>query len=309
MKGRTYCGGASGSLPGVFLRIVSSFRAVLSLHRRHGRRSTPFLCPALHRRRTMGDSANDEKNRLPAEVIYQTLLDNLNRELDSFWQRSLFLWSFLVLAYTGYGALIVKTLDNSALWHEWRFNFIGSCVAAGGLFLSFLWILMARASKAWYEVNEAVIEDFGARYLSNQLDNGQEYELFSSTANQTEKRNTVEKEREQKIDAETTLWSSRLVAYVGFNFWKSKTVRLRMRERGGLHIFQKSGNSSPAKINVLLGMTSLIIWCVLLGVHLSFISCTWPCAVLKVSLLVLFLSLIVPGLVRSRILSKTNEKD
>lgn len=250
-----------------------------------------------------------KETELSTEVIYQTLQENLNRELSSFWQRSLFLGSFLVLAYTGYGALIMKTLDNSALWHEWRFNLIASCVAAGGLFLSFLWILMARASKAWYEVNEAIIEDFGARYLFNQLNTEQDYNLFPPTAKQEEKRRAIEDEREQEIDEKTKRWSDRLVTYIGFNFWKSETVCLRMKKRGGIRVFKNAGNSSPAKINVLLGAVSLIVWCVLLGVHLSFNTCTWQCVIFKVSLGVLILFPIVERLVRSKILFKTNKKD
>jgi bacitracin transport system permease protein len=78
-----------------------------------------------------------------------------NFEISNLWQRSIFLFSMILLLFTGYGNLVFKLLEkneNTLLIHE-----LCCFVALLGFVFSLIWIMMAKGSKAWFEVYEKKI--------------------------------------------------------------------------------------------------------------------------------------------------------
>lgn len=86
-------------------------------------------------------------------------------EISSLWQRSIFLSVFLVLCFTGYGYLLIKivdsTYDESKLFY---LHIIAIALSGISMLFSLLWIMMAKGSKAWYEVYETAISRFEDKY-------------------------------------------------------------------------------------------------------------------------------------------------
>lgn len=97
------------------------------------------------------------------------ILDRLYKcrdlEIPNLWQRSVFLSVFLVLCFTGYGYLLLQIVDN--IYNALKLNYlhlIASFLGMLSLIFSLLWVLMAKGSKAWYEVYETAITDFEKEY-------------------------------------------------------------------------------------------------------------------------------------------------
>jgi hypothetical protein len=100
-----------------------------------------------------------------------------NLEISNLWQRSVFLSVFLILCFTAYGYL---GLELSTKYFEKDFSdqkilllsTVSLFVAVIGLTFSIVWILMAKGSKAWYEVYENAIYKFEKKhYLALDLPN------------------------------------------------------------------------------------------------------------------------------------------
>lgn len=217
----------------------------------------------------------DEKTELSAEVIYQTLQANLNRELSNFWQRALFVWSFLLLAYTGYGTLMLKIGTDDVLWGNARVHIMAGAVAVFGIFFSYLWILMAKAAKAWYEVHEAIINDFGRCYLHKDK-NG----YFSSRTAESEK--NLDK---SPVDDKVNDWKQRLAIYVGFDYCRSEVLKAKRDPTNDSCFSLFAGDYSPSRIGIFCGIFSFLLWdfvalthCVLIVTSIfesqSWISCS-----------------------------------
>lgn len=102
-------------------------------------------------------SAGDT-NKITPLHIYESLWRCRDFEISHLWQRSVFLTAFLVLAYTGYGFVLMKICDHiiekapkiSQIGFRYL-NIIGFMIALVGIILSILWIKMGKGSKAWYE--------------------------------------------------------------------------------------------------------------------------------------------------------------
>lgn len=93
--------------------------------------------------------------------VYKRLLETRDFELTTFWQRSIFLGTFLSLSYTGYGVLGLKLLETKGGEAIWLVgNLFAIVIACFGIIVSTLWILMAKGSKLWYEWQETAISAF-----------------------------------------------------------------------------------------------------------------------------------------------------
>ena len=93
--------------------------------------------------------------------VYNRLWASRDFELTTFWQRSIFLGTFLSLSYTGYGALGLKLLETKGGEAIWQVgNLFAIVIACFGIIVSALWILMAKGSKLWYEWQENAIVAF-----------------------------------------------------------------------------------------------------------------------------------------------------
>ena len=111
-------------------------------------------------------------------------------ELSHLWQRSIFITTFIILVYTGYGAIWLNVLksdinliqivnttkensDNEILTNlnkDYQYNsnkdglfmitnLISIFIAILGYTLSLLYIMMGKGSKFWYECYEALINN------------------------------------------------------------------------------------------------------------------------------------------------------
>jgi len=82
-------------------------------------------------------------------------------EISNLWQRSIFLSAMIVLLFTIYGYMISKIIDSETQLLL-LINEICSGISIIGLVFSIIWIMMAKGSKAWFEVYErriCTIED------------------------------------------------------------------------------------------------------------------------------------------------------
>lgn len=107
------------------------------------------------------EKQNHAKN---LERTLQRLYICRDLEISNLWQRSIFLGAFLILCFTGYGILFMKLSDS----------YSNICINVGAVFLgilgwlfSYIWILMAKGSKAWYEVYETYITKFENEYYES----------------------------------------------------------------------------------------------------------------------------------------------
>lgn len=95
-------------------------------------------------------------------------------EIQNLWQRSIFLATFTVLLFTGYGFLIEKLISTACdesssccsnvapASKELRLlltHLACSILAFLGIIFSMIWTMMAKGSKAWYEIYERRILD------------------------------------------------------------------------------------------------------------------------------------------------------
>lgn len=97
-------------------------------------------------------SENTEKE-VSLKEIRDTFYKCRDFEISNLWQRAIFLSAFLVLCFTMYGYLVsvlLKEVSDKVL----IVNEIACGVALLGIAFSMIWIMMAKGSKAWYEVYE-----------------------------------------------------------------------------------------------------------------------------------------------------------
>lgn len=193
-----------------------------------------------------------ENTKLTVKDLYKTYWRCRDFEITHLWQRSVFLTAFLVICFSAYGILGNNIMDNlkdveiinkSPLY--WLcINFFALAISMVGIILSCLWIMMAKGSKAWYEIYENAI---GA------------YERESS---HYDKKN----EEFKRI--------------AGFNYvYQKEYEKLNFDQdfKSG-----KGGAYSPSKINWAIGFLMLKIWKFLIAFQLIFLGLTYIYLLLKV---------------------------
>lgn len=96
--------------------------------------------------------------KITSKDVYSSLWRCRDFELSHLWQRSIFLTTFLVMSFTGYGSMLLRVCeyvaDDSKCIPFCILNIAGLCIALLGIVLSALWIMMGKGSKAWYEKYE-----------------------------------------------------------------------------------------------------------------------------------------------------------
>ena len=157
-------------------------------------------------------------------------------EITNLWQRSIFLAVFLTLTLSGYGILASNFFSNN-VFIELNYKILhGAAVAIGllGFTLSVIWVLMAKGSKAWYEVYAKAISDFEEEF---------KHELGIPQIYLMGKVDFLDKDMEKKDDD---------------GFYCNKKIS---------NI--DSGAYSVSKLNILIGWVFLITWSVVIILHLS----------------------------------------
>jgi hypothetical protein len=163
-------------------------------------------------------------------------------ELKNLWQRSIFLTAFMLIFFTGYGAFALKIFISNEgemkdlLDPDLFFpHTISLFIAFGGLLISILWILMAKASKAWYEVYETAI---GA--IDRGVFNNADFMPFQDIGAFKVENNQLYRQKNSERKFDQAIFSC----------------------NGGLF--------SPSKINIAIGQLLFSIWIFIFSFHLSF---------------------------------------
>ena len=161
--------------------------------------------------------------------IYKALWKCRDFEIDHVWQRAVFLSAFLLACYAGYGGLIMELATADKVSIPFSVaNVIAFAIACVGLILSLVWIMMAKGSKAWYEHYEHAIKAF-------------------------EKHQPIA----FKCDA---LFCRVMEIHKEFGFERPPTSSWLWNTQGGAY--------SVAKINIVIGHISTVIWGCLIVTHL-----------------------------------------
>lgn len=106
----------------------------------------------------------DEKALIGWRDVYETLWRCRDFEIDHVWQRAVFLTAFQIGCFAVYGGLILGTITAEHMRLPFACtNLLAFLISVVGLILSFLWIMMAKGSKAWYEHYEQAITMFETR--------------------------------------------------------------------------------------------------------------------------------------------------
>lgn len=74
-------------------------------------------------------------------------------EINNLWERSKVLGVFIGVLYAGYGYILMKIIEDNEQ-HLFIYNIIALAICILGVIFSVVWILMGKASKAWYEIYE-----------------------------------------------------------------------------------------------------------------------------------------------------------
>ena len=183
-----------------------------------------------------GDSQPTGK-KIGYRDIYVGLWKCRDFELSHFWQRSIFLTTFFILVFTGYGKLVecyFEKFDPSGAAKALgalQFHGIALALSCLGMVLSILWVCMAKGSKTWYERYENAINDFVDHFESNQnvFDSGVEEVAGFKYENLND---SIAKHDERE----------------------------RQRKRNRSLLRTGGADYSPSRINVFIGVFSFFLW-------------------------------------------------
>ena len=206
------------------------------------------MCNATDKEKDAPKTPKTSKGSLTIKDIQEVLWAGRALELNSQWQRSVMVGTFLALSYAGYGALMVQEGALKLLAHSQGLHWQAFGVALLGIVFSYLWTCMAKGSKAWFEMYEAAIELFG-----NQVRDMEEEEIEE-----------LEKAGKSVSRAHVA------TTFAGFNHWEDGAFweKYDKRERDTSCLTTRAGRFSPSKINIVIGIFSLGLWVTLAVGHL-----------------------------------------
>lgn len=197
-------------------------------------------------------SQSDTGTWLSLKDIQDVLWAGRALELNSQWQRSVMVGTFLALSYAGYGALMVQEGALKLLAHSQGLHWQAFGVALLGIVFAYFWTCMAKGSKAWFEMYEAAIGLFGDRIRDME----------------DEEIATAEKagRRVSRTHVAAT--------FAGFNHWDDDSFweRFKRQDRDVSCLTTCAGRFSPSKINIVIGIFSLGLWMTLAVGHLLCLS-------------------------------------
>ncbi|MEG1616776.1 MAG: hypothetical protein RR202_05915 [Bacteroidales bacterium] len=192
-----------------------------------------------------------EENPINTKEYHKNLWKCRDFEIQHLWQRSVFLTAFMLLTFSGYGALLIKIVEISTavygadiisvtepvyknvtlesvgnnLDYLYLLNVIAQFICIIGMIFSILWIMMGKGSKAWYEVYENAIGAFEkSDYTTFKKIGGFQYHQLTDFIS---------------LDIDDNIFST------------------------------SGGKYSPSKINIMIGVITLVIWALLILFHVG----------------------------------------
>ena len=185
----------------------------------------------------MPDNSNTSPStddKVSLKEIRETFYRCRDFEIKNLWQRSIFLFGFILACFTGYGAILMALLTSgeqnvdNPIWA----NAIECIISLVGIVFSLIWIMMSKGSKAWYEIYEKAIGR-----IEDKANNDIEH-----------KNSVIIKSNEYKLGNYCEQYSD----YIDDSIFSTK-----------------GGRFSPSKINIFIGQTLFVIWCICLLIHSS----------------------------------------
>lgn len=169
--------------------------------------------------------------------MYRRICESRDFEISLVWQRAIFLTAFLLGCFAAYGATIAFFMDEYHMFvYKWYVNSVAFGVTLIGIIVSLLWIMMAKGSKAWYELYESVITAFVVGYPSG-------------------------------CDPAATLLAQHKWREV-IDQANKKNSGIEENKRSSCIFSLKGGAFSVSKINIGIGIVAFVIWLVLAITHL-----------------------------------------
>lgn len=168
---------------------------------------------------------------LTAKEHVEMFQKRMDEEINRLWQRSIFLATFLVLVFTGYGMLVSKFFDSDFNSEKLLLvHLVSIGISIIGIVLSLLWIMMAKSSKAWQEKYEQSLFKF--------------------------------------IEREIEIGGSSVVSLLKEGIADGYLLPLESNKFSNCLLSTKAGAYSPSKINVMIGIVSLIVWVIIISIHM-----------------------------------------
>lgn len=206
-----------------------------------------------------------DASTLSPRDLYLQICRNRDFEISLVWQRAIFLTAFLLGCFTAYGSLASLLLKGGTALPFEVVNAICFLVTLVGIVVSMVWIMMAKGSKAWYEVYEKATEAFVAMHQTA-LCNARDMQVAQSK------------------------WKDLIGNVAG----------VQMPDRSKCLISTKGGAYSVSRINVFIGQFAFVIWlllsighiCVAMGkmsdILCEFATCRWMIVILVAVLIVVY---------------------
>lgn len=191
-------------------------------------------------------------NKIQKDEYHKNLWRCRDFEIQHLWQRSIFLTTFMLLTFTGYGTVLLKIIelatspygadlvgltsmsvqkaDLTSVGDNKNYldllNVLAQAICILVMLFSILWIMMGKGSKGWYEVYENVIGAFEQNPKNTKFSNiggFQDQKLHGYN----------------RVDLNNNLLSLKSDAYF------------------------------PSKINTAIGVITLFTWSVLIILHIA----------------------------------------
>ena len=159
-------------------------------------------------------------------------------EISHVWQRAIFLTAFLLGCFTAYGSVCSLFMNESnAFVYSGYVNSDAFGVSLVGVVVSLFLIMMAKGSKAWYELYESAIGAFAVKYPAGCDTNAVELSQYK--------------------------WRKLIIEAHGIDDKIKEEARSRC-------IFAPIGGAySVSRINIGIGILAFIVWVVLSFVHFA----------------------------------------
>ena len=173
-------------------------------------------------------------------------------EINHLWQRSIFLAAFMTLLFTGYGVLFSKFYDCFSVSMPSPTALLVLSVASLvlallGVVFAVFWIMMAKGSKAWYEIYEKSICEIEGATEESKTKEGNDVDRYTNEkVNQLRNENLLHGLLLKRAECDDNIFSTNAGAY------------------------------SVSRVNIAIGHVSLAFWATLYFVHTIVYVCeTW----------------------------------